>query len=107
MKIERHPDPAIDRKIDDYAERFVADMTPCEMGEMLYPGAAPRKLDDVPEQIVLEHLTRYTRDDLKKGQFLEVLPGKYTFIMAKEPRRRLEGRSKKRKGRRRKLEGRR
>lgn len=90
MHIDRHPDPIVDRMIDEAARRATARMTPLQMGLLLYPGATPKELAEVPEAIVADHLTRYTRDDLKTGQFLEVLPGRYTFIMSKETKKRLE-----------------
>lgn len=88
IKADRHPDPAIDAAIDRLAHDAVQKMTPRDMGLMLYPNAVPISLSQVPADVVAEHRIRYTQEDLETGQFLEVLPGKYTFIMSHETKRR-------------------
>ncbi len=78
--------------IEDHAEataqKIVARMTPLEIGLSVYPTAKPVPLRSVPEAVVRDHLSRYTYDELENGQFLEVLPGKYTFFMDHEARKR-------------------
>lgn len=90
MHIDRHPDPIVDRMIDEAARRITTGMTPLQLGLLLYPDATPKDLAELPEAIVTDHLTRYTRNDLETGQFLEVLPGRYTFIMSEATKKRLE-----------------
>lgn len=70
------------------AQEIVAQMTPREIGLSVYPTARPVRLRSVPEAVVRDHLGRYTYAELENGQFLEVLPGKYTFFMDHEARKR-------------------
>ena len=84
IKVHRHPDPVIDAAIDRVATEAVRRMTPRDLGLMLYPDATPIPLSEVPKNVVAEHRDRYTQEDLETGQFLEVLPGKYIFIMSHE-----------------------
>jgi hypothetical protein len=70
------------------AQEIVAQMTPLEIGLSVYPTARPVPLRSVPEAAVRDHLGRYTYAELENGQFLEVLPGKYTFFMDHEARKR-------------------
>ena len=65
-------------------------MTPLERGLLLYPNAKAVSLSKVPKKVVADHLNRYSQSDLETGQFLEVLPGKYTFIMSHETKKRKE-----------------
>ena len=88
MKNDRHPDPLINRMIDEAADEIARRMTPLQKGLTLYPDAEPRTLDEVPRAVIDDHLDRYTRQDLEEGQFLEVSPGKYTFIMAHRTKKR-------------------
>ena len=88
MIMNRHPDPAIDQAIDEMARGLVEGMSPLQIGLMRYPNAIPRELDDVPPEVVRDHLNRYTMKDLSEGQFLEVLPGKYTFIVGQDTKKR-------------------
>ena len=88
MKVNRHPDPVIDAAIDRLATEVVQRITPRDRGLMLYPDATPTHLSEVPKNVVADHRDRYTQEDLETGQFLEVLPGKYTFIMSHETKRR-------------------
>jgi len=80
--------------IEDHAEataqKIVARMTPLEIGLSVYPRARTVPLRSVPEAMVRDHLGRYTYAELEKDQFLEVLPGKYTFFMDHEARKRRE-----------------
>lgn len=84
IKVDRHPDPVVDAAIDRVAAEVVRRMTPRDLGLMLYPGATPISLPEVPKNAVADHSDRYTQEDLKTGQFLEVTPGKYLFIMSHE-----------------------
>ncbi len=84
IKIKRHPDPHLDTEIDRIAHGMVAKMTPREIGLILYPSAKPIPLEQVPKDVIEDHLTRYTQEDLIAGQFLEVMKGKFTFIMDHE-----------------------
>jgi hypothetical protein len=89
-QMDRHPDPVIDATIDKLAHDAIRKMTPCDLGLMLYPNATPVSLSQVPPHVIADHLNRYTQSDLESGQFLEVLPGKYTFIMGHETKQRKE-----------------
>lgn len=91
MRMERHPDPEIDRMITEAAKTIVRDMTPLQKGLMLYPSATPRSLEAIQSEVLNDHLKRYSRQDLMDGQFLEVRPGKYTFIMGEKTKRRKDG----------------
>ena len=86
----RHPDPVVDAEIDRLAHDAIEKMTPQDLGLRLYPNATPVLLSQVPPHVVADHLTRYSRRDLETGQFLEVLPGKFTFIMSQETKRKRE-----------------
>jgi hypothetical protein len=80
--------------IEKVAQAIVKGMNPREIGLMLYPSARPIPLSEVPEEIVQEHLDRYTEEDLKTGQFLETSKGNYTFIMNHETKRRITSKKK-------------
>ncbi len=54
-------------------------MTLRDIGLMLYPHAKPVSLPQDSEHIVTDHFNRYTESDIETGQFLEVLPGKFTM----------------------------
>ena len=78
--------------IEDHAEataqEIVTRMMPLEIGLSVYPTARPVPLRSVPEAVVRDHLGRYTYAELENGQFLEVIPGKYTYFMHHEAHRR-------------------
>ena len=89
------PDPhpqKLKREFDRMARMIVRQMTPLEIGKRLYPSAIPVARNAVPKAVVKDHLNRYTKGELKEGQFFEVLPGKYTFIMGHKAYRRREPR---------------
>ena len=88
METKHHPDPVVDAEIDRLAHETVQSMSPRDRGLMLYPNAEPAPLFQVPTHVVADHLNRYTQSDLENGQFLEVLPGKFTFIMSDETKKR-------------------
>jgi len=90
IRIDHHPNPIVDAMIDEYAQRKVRGMTPRDLGLMLYPNATPVSFSQVPPDVIADHLNRYTQSDLETGQFLEVLPGKYTFIMSHDTKKRKE-----------------
>ena len=69
---------------DKLSEEIVSNLTPLEIGKILYPDAIPVEYTSMPDVVKKEHLTRYTETELKNGQFFEVLPGKYTFIMSQK-----------------------
>lgn len=89
-KIDRHPDPLVDEVVDMFAHKIVESLTPCALGLMLYPNAQPVALSGVPEHVIADHLNRYSKSDLETGQFLEVLPDLFTFIMSHETRKRID-----------------
>ena len=70
--------------VDKISEDIVSNLTPLEIGKMLYPDAIPVEYSCVPDEVKKEHRTRYTEEELENGQFFEVLPGKYTFIMSQK-----------------------
>lgn len=47
---------------------------------MLYPTAVAVRLKHVPTEIVMDHRSRYSKAELKRGQFFKI-GEKYTFIM--------------------------
>jgi hypothetical protein len=51
-----------------------------EIGRLLHPDSEPVKLKRVPADVVADHRTRYSREELKRGQFFRV-GDQYTFIM--------------------------
>ena len=70
--------------VDKISEEIVSNLTPLEIGKMLYPDAIPVEYSCVHDEVKKEHRTRYTEKELENGQFFEVLPGKYTFIMSQK-----------------------
>lgn len=66
--------------IDMFAYTMVRQMTPLEIGQMLYPTAVAVRLKHVPTEIVMDHRSRYSKAELKRGQFFKI-DEKYTFIM--------------------------
>ncbi len=72
--------PELQKAIDEVAAKVVSEMSPLEMGLLRYPFAEPVKLERVPKEVIKDHLTRYTKAELKRGQFFRV-GDKYTFFM--------------------------
>jgi len=72
--------PELEKAIDEVAAKVVSEMSPLEMGLLRYPFAEPVKLKRVPKEVIKDHLTRYTKAELKRGQFFRV-GDKYTFFM--------------------------
>ncbi len=77
------------KAIDDVAAKVISRMSPLEMGLLRYPFAKPVKLKLVPEKVLQDHLTRYTKVELKRGQFFRV-GDKYTFFIDHEAKARRE-----------------
>ncbi len=73
-------DPELVAAIDEVAEAYVSQVSPREMGLLKYPFAEPVKMKRVSVDVIDDHLTRYTKAELKRGQFFRV-GGKYTFFM--------------------------
>ena len=67
--------------IDSFAQDMVQRMSPLQRGKLLYPHARPVAFKDLPQSVLSDHLNRYTSEELRDGQFFEVLPGRFTFIM--------------------------
>ncbi len=72
--------PELEKAIDEVAAKVVSEMSPLEMGLLRYPFAEPVKLERVPKEVIKDHLTRYTKAELKRGQFFRV-GDKYTFFV--------------------------
>lgn len=66
--------------IDIFAHTMVRQLTPLEIGQMLYPTAVAVRLKHVPTEIIVDHRSRYSKAELKKGQFFKI-GERYTFIM--------------------------
>ncbi len=66
--------------VDGSAQKIVEKMSPLEMGKLIYPGAIPVPFKKVPESVILDHLSRYTKQELKRGQFFRI-GTKFTFFM--------------------------
>ena len=70
--------------VDKISEEIVSNLTPLEIGKILYPDATPVEYSCIPDEVKKEHRTRYTEIEMENGQFFEVLQGKYTFIMSQK-----------------------
>jgi|688.fasta_scaffold115477_1 hypothetical protein len=68
------------KQVDAEAQKIVEKMSPLEMGKLIYPGGIPVPLKKVPESVILEHLSRYTKQELKRGQFFKIGTN-FTFFM--------------------------
>lgn len=66
--------------IDIFARTMVRQMTPLEIGQMLYPTAVAVRLKNVPIEIIVDHRSRYSKAEIKRGQFFKI-GERYTFIM--------------------------
>ena len=78
------PKYTIKNVVDKISKQIVSNLTPLEIGKILYPDAFPVEYSCIPDEVKKEHQSRYTEKELGDGQFFEVLPGKYTFIMSQE-----------------------
>ena len=52
--------------VDASAQKIVEKMSPLEMGKLIYPGGIPVPFKKVPESVILDHLSRYTKQELKR-----------------------------------------
>jgi len=66
--------------IDVLAHATVRQMTPLEIGLILHPTAIAIELKHVPAAIIADHRSRYSKAELKRGQFFKI-GEQYTFIM--------------------------
>ena len=71
---------SMEYEIDEIASELVSQMSPLEIGFLRYPFAIPVKLKLIPDNVLKDHLSRYTKAELKRGQFFQV-GDKYTFFM--------------------------
>ena len=91
--IKRGVHPAtIMAQVEVEAKRIAERMTPAEKALLRYPDATLVGLDEVPSSVVKDHLKRYTKDELKRGQFIVVEGNKkhYVFFMDEKTKERLE-----------------
>ena len=77
---------------DIYAATMVRHMTPLEIGRLLHPDAEAVPYKNVPTAVLTDHKTRYSRAELRRGQFFKI-GEKYTFIMDHDAYDRRNGRS--------------
>lgn len=68
--------------IDEEAYSQIEKMSPIQIGKLVYPDGVALSFAKVPKEIVTEHLQRYTKKELKRGQFFRV-GDKFTFFMDK------------------------
>jgi len=72
--------PGLVQIVDDVARDVISQMSPLEIGLMVHPHATPVRLKHVPVEVMNDHLTRYTKAELKRGQFFRV-GDRFTFFM--------------------------
>ena len=85
MKTQPNSDGGIPEDvIDSLAQDIVVRMSPLQRGKLLYPHARPVAIKDLPQSVLSDHMNRYTSEELRDGQFFEVLPERFTFIMGNE-----------------------
>ena len=89
-KLETPVTLELERAINEVAEKVVSQMSPLELGFLRYPHAEPVKLKRVPPDVIDDHLTRYTKAELKRGQFFRVCH-RYTFFMDHKAKAKREG----------------
>ena len=70
----------LERALDEAAAQIASRMSPLEMGLLIHPDAQPVALKGVPTDVIDDHLTRYTRAELNRGQFFRI-GDRYTFFM--------------------------
>lgn len=68
--------------VDEEAHYIIDEMAPIEMGKLIYPNSVAVSFTKVPKEIIAEHLQRYSKKELKRGQFFKV-DDKFTFFMDK------------------------
>jgi hypothetical protein len=72
--------PQLSELADIFATTIVRQMTPLEIGRLLHPDAEAVPYKNVPIAVLADHKTRYSRAELRRGQFFKI-GEKYTFIM--------------------------
>ena len=55
-------------------------MSPKQMGKLIYPEGIPVPLKKVPEAVRLDYLSRYSQQELNRGQFFKI-GTKFTFFV--------------------------
>lgn len=80
VDVEGTVSPDFMAAVDEVAEAVAAQMSPLDMGLLVHPHAEPVKLKRVPADVIEDHLTRYSKAELKRGQFLRV-GDRYVFFM--------------------------
>ncbi len=75
---------------DAAAQRALDNLTPLQIGQVLYPGCRGVVLADVPASVIEDHRRRHTDDDLREGQFVLVTGSRehFVFIMGHETKKR-------------------
>ena len=68
------------KQVNTEAQKIVENMSPLEMGRLIYPDGIPVPLKKVPESVIVDHLSRYSKQELKRGQFFQI-GTQFTFFM--------------------------
>jgi hypothetical protein len=76
----REKSPNLLKQVEAEAQKIAEKMSPLEMGRLIYPDGIPVPWKKVPESVILEHLSRYSKQELKRGQFFKI-GTKFTFFM--------------------------
>ena len=66
--------------IDLQASAIIRQMSPLEIGQMLHPDAESIPYKEVPTAVLASYKKRYSRTELKRGQFFKI-GERHTFIM--------------------------
>lgn len=82
---------AIIAQIDANAKKIAKAMTPAEKAVFVHPNGTLVDLDAVPASVLEDHLRRYTKQELERGQFiiLEGTEKRYSFFMDQKTKERL------------------
>ena len=80
--MNKYPKEIVDL-VDVMVHQSIYKMSPKEIGLMVHPDGRPIKLNKVPEDVIQDHLNRYTKRELKRGQSF-LVRNKYTFFMDHE-----------------------
>jgi hypothetical protein len=65
---------------DAAAQHAVDNLTPLQIGQVLYPDCRGVALADVPASVIDDHRRRYTDDELREGQFVVVTGSREHFV---------------------------
>ena len=82
--IMRSADPAmIEARLEAEARSIVRQMPPAEIATMLHPDGKLVPLKRVPQDVINDHLGRYSMEELGRGQFIVVMGSEphYVFVM--------------------------